>query len=149
MHHCPGHHSLRHSGGGWALRLKLCRSVPGRGLGLAVWGQPKGLRSTVPQAGEWCAMGWGVECHGRGNPKDGLGPQEKQSSTGGEGKRRARPPSVGISMCSCTGSQRAGRLWCRLQVARSNLLGLLETGYFLCRPGVAGHLVCGLRAVGG
>ena len=37
----PGHHSLRCLGGGWALRtlrLRLWRSVKGRGLGLAVCG---------------------------------------------------------------------------------------------------------------
>lgn len=31
------------------------------------------------------------------------------------------------------GIQRAGGLWCRLQVARSHLLRLLETERFLCR----------------
>ena len=30
-------HRLRHSHRGWALRLKLWRSAPRRGLGLAVW----------------------------------------------------------------------------------------------------------------
>ena len=31
----PGHHSLRYSGGGWALRLRLWRSVLGRELEMA------------------------------------------------------------------------------------------------------------------
>ena len=39
----PGHHSLRRSGRAWALRLRLQRSVPGRGLGLVAWSQPEGL----------------------------------------------------------------------------------------------------------
>ena len=43
-YHCPGHHSLRHSEGGWVLRLRLQRSVLGRRLGLAVWRQPEGTR---------------------------------------------------------------------------------------------------------
>ena len=68
------------------LILRLTRSVLGRGLGLAVWEQPKGLRSDVPWTGKWCAMGWEVECHGRGNQGEGLGWQEKQ------GKRRGGPP---------------------------------------------------------
>ena len=49
----PGHHSLRCTGRGWTLRLKLRRSVPGRGLELAVWRQPEGLGSSLPRAGEW------------------------------------------------------------------------------------------------
>ena len=46
--------------------------------------QPEGLRSSGPLVGEWCALGWGVECHGRGNPGEGLGPQEKQGAIVGE-----------------------------------------------------------------
>ena len=57
--HQPRHHSLKHSGGGWALRLRLWRSVPGRGLGLAVCRQPKGLRSSVPWVGS--SMPWAEE----------------------------------------------------------------------------------------
>ena len=53
-----------------------------------MWGQPKGLRSTVPWAGEWCAVGLGVECHGRGNTGEGPGLQEKQGAIVGEGERR-------------------------------------------------------------
>ena len=51
--------------------------------------------------------------------------------------------------CMCIGSQRAGCLWCRLQVARSHLLRLQETRHFLCRLQVARNLLCGLRAAGG
>ena len=74
------------------LRLRLWRLVLGRGLGLAVWGQPKGLRSSVPQAGEWCAMGWGGEHHGRGNLGEGLDLQERQGVIVGEGERRRGGP---------------------------------------------------------
>ena len=47
----------------WGLgtETQFWRSVPGRGLGLAVWGQPKGLRSSVPWAGVWNAMGEGIQ----------------------------------------------------------------------------------------
>ena len=53
LRHRPGHHSQRRLGRGWLLRLRLRGSVPRRGLGLAMWGQPKGLGSGVPWAGEW------------------------------------------------------------------------------------------------
>ena len=36
------HHSLRCLGGDWAPRLRLWRSVLGKGLGLAVWRDPEG-----------------------------------------------------------------------------------------------------------
>ena len=36
LNHRPGHHSLRCSGRGWALRLRLCRAVLGRGLRLVM-----------------------------------------------------------------------------------------------------------------
>ena len=93
-------------------------------------------------------MGGGVEHHSRGNLGGSLGPQEKQGAIAGEGEsRRGRPPQE--SPCICSGSQGAGLLWCRLRVARSHFLGLREVSCYLCRLQVAGHLLCGLRAVGG
>ena len=56
----PRHHSLRHSGGSWVLRLRLWRSVLGRGLGLAVGRQPEGLGSSATWAGEWSTTAKGV-----------------------------------------------------------------------------------------
>ena len=47
LNHWQRHHSLRRSGGGQALRLRLYRSVPGSGLGLVGWRQPKGLERDV------------------------------------------------------------------------------------------------------
>ena len=76
-----------------ALKLRLWRSGLGRGLGLAVWGEPKGLRSAVPWAGEQCATGWGVELHSSRNLGGGLGLQEKQGTIVGEGERRRGEPA--------------------------------------------------------
>ena len=90
--HLAGHHSLRHLGRGWVLKLRLLRSVPGRGLGLAVWGQPERLRSTVPPAGErgvlrvggWAAPAEGSRekvwpCRGSKAPLLGRGEEEGQA----------------------------------------------------------------------
>ena len=82
--------------GGWALRLRLQRTVLGRGLLFAVWRHPEGLKSSVLWAGERCAISRGAECHSRGKPGGGLGPQNKQGTIFGEGKRRKGRPSIGI-----------------------------------------------------
>ena len=50
------HHSLRCSGNGWVLRLRLQRLVPGREPGLVVWRLPEGLGSGTLQAGEQIAI---------------------------------------------------------------------------------------------
>ena len=57
-----------------------------------MWGQPKGLRNSVPWAGEQCVMGWGVECHGRGNLGGGLGPQKQGTIVGEDESRRGGQP---------------------------------------------------------
>ena len=86
-----GHHSLKHWGGGWALRLRLQRSAPGRGLGLDVWKQPE-------EAREWCTTGWGVTHHKQESLGGGLGPQENQDAIQvGEGERRRSGTNIGIS----------------------------------------------------
>lgn len=129
----------------------LQRSVPGKGLGLAVWGLPEGLRNRAPRAGEQCATGWGVDRHGRGNPGESLVLQRKQGAIVGEGGRRRRRgrAAIGISLRMRWRALRGWCLWHRLWVARSYLLWLQETGHFLCRPQVAGNLLCGLRAAQG
>ena len=43
------------------LRLRLWRSLPGKGLELAVWRQPEGLGSGVPQAGEQSTIAKGTQ----------------------------------------------------------------------------------------
>ena len=52
-----GHHSLRHRG--WALRLRLWRSVPGSRLVLAVQRQPERAKGQFMQ-------GWGVDATAEG-----------------------------------------------------------------------------------
>ena len=93
-------------------------------------------------------MGWGVEHHGRGKPGEGLDLQEKQGATAGKGKRRGSGPQE--SPC-------AGVL--RLSEGKEPLVQALfdkkppghATGdrALMCRLWVAGHLLCGLKAVGG
>ena len=62
-------------------------------MGLVVWRQTEGLRSSDPWAEDWYATGQRGECHGKGNPGEGLDPQERQGAIAGEGKRkRGRPP---------------------------------------------------------
>ena len=51
-------------------------------------GQPKGVRSSAPWAGEWCATVWGVEHSIRGNPGEDLGLQERKGAIVREGERR-------------------------------------------------------------
>ena len=74
-YHCPQIPQPETSlGWGWALRLRLWRSVPGRELGLAMWRQPEGLRSGAPWAREWSATDEGA--------------WKKQGAIVREGKRR-------------------------------------------------------------
>ena len=51
-------------------------------------------------------MGWGVECHGRGNSGEGLGPQEKQGSIVGQGERADHHRNISGNVY--VGSQKAG-----------------------------------------
>ena len=55
QHHRPGQHRLKCWGRGWELRLRIWKSVLWRGLGLAVWRQPEGLRRCVLWAGKQSA----------------------------------------------------------------------------------------------
>ena len=128
----PGHHSLRCLGRGWELRLGHRRSVPGRGLGLVIWRQPKGLRSSVPQMGEQYtgeryarAEGtWEkVQTHRRGKM-----PLLGRARGGADRHRKLLVPECAHMPM---GSQRAGQLWHTLPVARSYLLvcRILGTSY--------------------
>ena len=85
LNHWHRRHSLRCSGGGWALRLMLWRSVPGSRLALVVWRQPKGLQSSMLRAGEWKAMAEGTRekvqtCRRDKVPLLGRGEEEGQAA---------------------------------------------------------------------
>ena len=98
------------------------RSVPGRGLGLAVWGEPEGLRSGVSLAGEWCSTGWEWSAMAEGT-------QERVWAS-----RRSKVPLLGRmrggvvdfyrNLPEFAVPQRAGHLWHRLWVVRSHWLRL-------------------------
>ena len=96
---------------------------------MAVWGQPEGLRTHVLQAGAWNATAEGTleKVRAIGEARRHFWGGREQEGWGSK-----KFP------CAQGGSQRAGRLWHRLPVARSHLLELQETG----------HFSCGLRAVG-
>ena len=69
----------------WALRLRLQRSVLGRGLGLAVWRQPEGLGSRVPWAGEKNAIA-------KGTQEEAWAYRTSKAIVGKVERRRDRPP---------------------------------------------------------
>ena len=46
---------MRCSGRGWPLRIRFWRSVPERGLGVAVWRLPVGLGNSTPWTHKWSA----------------------------------------------------------------------------------------------
>ena len=161
LNHWPGHHSLRCLGGDWALRLRLQRSVPRRALVLAVWRQSKGLRCSVPWAGELYITGWGAKRHGRGNPGEGLDLQERQASLlereRGGGADRHRKLPVHERAHVPAGFQRVGQLWRRPLVARSQLLlyrGLVQSAAWGKKPRASLQgtqhfwcMVCGERSL--
>ena len=82
---------------------------------MAVWGQPERLRSGVPWVAEQRAVGWGVEGHGRGNPAEGLGPQEKRGAiVVGGGREEEGRAAIGIALCRCVqGLSQGGALLVR------------------------------------
>ena len=126
----------------------LWRSVPGRGLELAVWRQPKALRSTVPWVEEWCAT-WGVEYLSRKTWEKVWACRRSKAPLLGRVRRTGVDRHRNLPTHVCMDSQRAGRLWNRLWMARSHLVVLQETGHFLYRLWVARHLLCGLEAAWG
>ena len=111
-----------------------------------LWGQPEGLSSSAPRAGEENAMAEGtrqkVQTHRRGK-------ELLLDRVRGEGQT-AIGNSLHQSMHMPEGSQRAGG-WALVQATggKKPLAHLGETGRFLCRLPVARHLLCGLRAPGG
>ena len=121
------------------LELRLQRSVLGRGLGLAVWRQPEGLRSNVPSAGEWNSTAEGsreeVWACRRSKP-----PLLERVRTG----RREKQTTIGISLHVLRLSESRAPL---VQGEGSEKPLAWATGD--CTLLVqARHLFCGLRAVG-
>ena len=110
------------------LRLRLQRSILGRGLRLPLWEQYEGLRSSVPWAGEWYTAEEGNAEEGNAMAE---GTQAKVRTC-----RRGKEPVLGReeegwtaignflhqSLCMPSGSQGARQLQCRLYAARSLLL---------------------------
>ena len=82
-----GYHRLRHSEAGWVLRLRLQRSVSGRGLGLAVWKQPEGAR-------KWCAKGWELTATAKGTREEAWACRRSKAPLLG----RTREGGVDLSM---------------------------------------------------
>ena len=111
----------------WVLRLRLLKSVLGRGLALAAWRHPQGIGSGVPQLRET-----------RRQP----GPvgETRHQSWGWQEEEEWTTIGIYFSAHMHTGFQRAGYLWHRRQVARGHFLELWETGDFLGRIRVAGGL---------
>ena len=92
-------------------------------------------------------MGWGVECHSRGNwakvwnCRRGKLPLLGRAKGGG-GRLPQETPCVQV--CMPAGSQRVRRLGCRLWAGYGQAMGskkslacLQETGCFLCRSGTS------------
>ena len=97
-------------------------------------------------------MGWGVECHGRGNPGEGLDLQERQGAIVGEGERRRggchkKLPELECAH-ACGLSEGRGAL-VQAKGGKKPLAHLGEIGHSLCRLQVARHLLRGLKASGG
>ena len=85
------------------MRLRLQRSVLGKGLGLVVQRQPEGLGSSAPRAGEWSTTAegtWEENWACRKNKVPLLG---RVRGGGVDGHRS-------FFLCACADSQRVG-LW--------------------------------------
>ena len=93
-YHCATHRSLRQLGGGCVLRLGLLRSVPGRGLGLAVWKEPEGARG-------WSTTAKGVQ-------EEAWAHQRSKVSLLGSEREGVWDHHRNFFLCTCMGSQAAG-----------------------------------------
>ena len=143
LNHQPRHHSLRCLGGGWMLRLRLWRSVPGKGLESVVWRQPK----------EQCATGREAVCYGLGSGmpwqrKCGTHRKSNAPLLGrmrGEGEDHHRKLPAPEHELQHHGLSESGVALAQVTDSEKSLACLGETGRFLCRLPVARHLLCVLR----
>ena len=104
----------------------------------------------MQQAGEQYATGWGRECHGRGNPEEGLDPQEGKAPLlgkvrGGGADHHRKLPAMECAH-ACELSEGSAAL-VQATGGKKPLACLGETGCFLCRLPMARHLLM-LKASG-
>ena len=98
-----------------------------------------GCLETAGGARKQCATAWGAENQRRGNLGRGLGSQEKQGATAGDGDKRRGGTAIGISFSE------------HVQVLRQQGVfwqGLQEVGHLLGGLWVAGGLLHDLQAAG-
>ena len=110
---------------------------------MAVWRQTEGLGSGAPWAGKPNTTAEGTPEEGQPCRRHTVPPLGRVRGGGEDG--HGNPPAH----VHTEGSQRVGRLWHRLWVAKGHLLGPWETGRLLCMLQVARHLLCGLKGIGG
>lgn len=109
QYHHLVHPSLRHSSRIWALRLGLWGSLPGRGLGLAMWKQPEGLGSFGKMSEP--AKGFQEDVHHSQGISGGCLSQPKnQNIIVGECRREGGWTATGTSFSVHASSQEAGHL---------------------------------------
>ena len=140
LHKPSVHDNLRSSGGGWALRRRLQRSVLGRELRLAMWRQTEGLGNSAPKAGKWSATA-------KGTWEEAWACRRSKAL---EERRRISLHTRGLSGSgtSLVQPHTSGCLFHKLQAAGCLLRGLQEGKWLVARLQVARHLRWGLRVAG-
>ena len=130
--------------------LRQGLSAETQALEVSSWEKTRGDRvETTWGAMEWCTMGWGGGTPQQREPGRSSGPtgEARHHCWGGWEKRADCHGN--IFPWPCADSQRAGHVWCRLQVAMCHLLGRGVTRCLLFALWVATHLLYELRATGG
>lgn len=124
LNHFPGHHSLRNSGQGWTLTLRLQRSVLGSGLVLTVWRQPEGLKNISPLAGE-------ESTRAEGTQEEVWAHRRSKAALLGRARWVRVDHHRNIFLWTRADSQRVMCL-CFRPLVSHHLCGLQVTGYLLC-----------------
>ena len=109
----PETRARKHLGRDWALRLRLQRSVPGKGLGLTVWRQSERAR-------EQCTKAWGAKHYSQRKLEEVWGLRRSKAPL--LGKARGAGPDCHRNAFLCThmdswrvGPQEVRCHLCRLQ----------------------------------